>query len=304
MKTTSICCVLTVVLLTMTRRAVAFQLPFTRTVTAAAAKKVQLRDNSSSIKPSDFPSLDPQGYKHRSNVTKEKKKKKNKRILALVTTCSTLPTMLLQPKAAAAAAAATSSILTTPQQLVVDPALLTSTAGEEFGAVSVALGTSNNFVQTFVTTTMATIQMKQRSMIMFALALGMVATLLKCAEGGYVKLIEFMIDRCLLGYYGVGGVSTKNDSVRKVSWDEYMSQYLPKRKGSGVGGKNKKSEEFVLDKQTMLFQPVAVARGEFTNNGITLEPLLHSQTHHMFVVLQFPRCRSVPPLVSIKMTTP
>jgi len=149
--------------------------------------------------------------------------------------------------------------------LVVDPALLTSTAGEEFGAVSVALGTSNNnFVQTFVTTTMATIQMKQRSMIMFALALGMVTTLLKCAEGGYVKLIEFMIDRCLLGYYGVG-VGTKNDSIRKVSWNEYMSQYLPKRRGSGVGGKNKKSEEFVLDKQTMLFQPVAVARGEFTN---------------------------------------
>ena len=186
MKTISICYVLTAVLLTMTR-AVAFQLPFTRTVTAAAAaKKVQLRDSSSSIKPSSFPSLDPQGYKHRSNVTKEKKKK-NKRILALVTTCSTLPAMLLQPKAAtAAAAAATSSILTTPQKLVVDPALLTSTAGEEFGAVSVALGTSNNFVQTFVTTTMATIQMKQRSMIMFALALGMVATLLKCAEGGYV----------------------------------------------------------------------------------------------------------------------
>ena len=187
MKTISICYVLTAVLLTMTR-AVAFQLPFTRTVTAAAAaKKVQLRDSSSSIKPSSFPSLDPQGYKHRSNVTKEKKKNNNKRILALVTTCSTLPAMLLQPKAAtAAAAAATSSILTTPQQLVVDPALLTSTAGEEFGAVSVALGNSNNFVQTFVTTTMATIQMKQRSMIMFALALGMVATLLKCAEGGYV----------------------------------------------------------------------------------------------------------------------
>lgn len=210
-------------------RAVAFQLPFTRTVTAAAvAKKVQLRDSSSSIKPTTFPSLDPQGYKHRSNVTKEKKN--NKRILALVTTCSTLPAMLLRPKAAAA----TSSILTTPQKLVVDPALLTSTAGEEFGAVSVALGTSNNnFVQTFVTTTMATIQMKQRSMIMFALALGMVTTLLKCAEGGYVKLIEFMIDRCLLGYYGVG-VGTKNDSIRKVSWNEYMTHYLPKRSGSGV----------------------------------------------------------------------
>ena len=178
--------------------------------------------------------------------------------------------MLIQPKAAAAAT--TSSILTTPQKLVVDPALLTSTAGEEFGAVSVALGTSNNnFIQTFVSTTMAMIQMKQRSMIMFALALGMVTTLLKCAEGGYVKLIEFMIDRCLLGYYGVGGVSsTKNDDIvnRKVGWDEYTAHYLSKRRGSGVGGK--KNEEFVLDKQTMLFHPVAVARGEFTN-GITLE---------------------------------
>src|SRR5210317_188765 len=112
--------------------------------------------------------------------------------------------------------------------------------------------------------------MKQRSMIMFALALGMVTTLLKCAEGGYVKLIEFMIDRCLLGYYGVGVVSTKNDNIvnRKVGWDEYMTHYLPKRRGSGVSGK--KNEEFVLDKQTMLFHPVAVARGEFTND-ITLE---------------------------------
>ena len=265
MKTISICYVLTVVLLTMTR-AVAFQLPFTRTViAAAAAKKVQLRDNSSSIKPGNFPSLEPQAYKqHRSNVTKENKK--NKRILALLTTCSTLPAMLLRPKAAAAAAS--SSILTTPQKLVVDPALLTSTAGEEFGAVSVALGTSNHFIQTFVTTTMATIQMKQRSMIMFALALGMVATLLKCAEGGYVKLIEFMIDRCLLGYNGVG-VGTKNDIHKKVGWDEYTSHYLLKRRGSGVSSKNKENEEFVLDKQTMLFQPVTVARGEFTS--ITLE---------------------------------
>ncbi len=305
MKTISICYVLTVLLLTMTR-AVAFQLPFTRTVTAAAAKKVQLRDNSSSIKPSE---LDPQGYKHRSNVTKEKKK--NKRILALVTTCSTLPAMLLQPKAAkaAAAAATSSSILTTPQKLVVDPALLTSTAGEKFGAVSVALGNSNNFVQTFVTTTMATIQMKQRSMIMFALALGMVTTLLKCAEGGYVKLIEFMIDRCLLGYYGVGGVSTKNGSIRKVSWNEYMTHYLPKRRGSGVGGKNKKNEGFVLDKHTMLFQPVAVARGEFTND-ITLEAHIYVFSYTSLDDSPHVSCPAIHsmslciPLVSIKMTTP
>ena len=122
---------------------------------------------------------------------------------------------------------------------------------------------------------------------------------------GYVKFIEFMIDRCLLGYYGVG-VSTKNDSVRKVSWNEYMSQYLPKRRGSGVSCK--KNEEFVLDKHTMLFHPVAGARGEFTNN-ITLEahiyvfsyPSLDSPGICCPAIHSMSLCA---PLVSIKMTTP
>ena len=84
----------------------------------------------------------------------------------------------------------------------------------------------------------------------------MVAVLLKCAEGGYVKFIELMVDRVLLGYYGVRVV---RDESRKIDWNEYMSRYLSKRK---VMMKTKEEEEFVLDKRTMLFQPVAVvARG-------------------------------------------
>ena len=115
-------------------------------------------------------------------------------------------------------------------------------------------------------------------------------------------MIEFMIDRCLLGYYGVG-VGTKNDSIRKVSWNEYMTHYLPKRRGLGVSGK--KNEEFVLDKQTMLFHPVAVARGEFTN--ITLETHIYVFS---YILVSLTTCLlsynslDVALLVSIKMMTP
>lgn len=95
---------------------------------------------------------------------------------------------------------------------------------------------------------------------------------------GYVKFVEFMVHKCL-GYYGIvtttGGdrrhrrvvvVDQKDDSVeekkKKVGWNEYG------RKGGLLGvddSSSNNNKKFVLDTNTMLFQPadvvVAAAKG-------------------------------------------
>ncbi len=108
-------------------------------------------------------------------------------------------------------------------------------------------------------------------MVMFALATGMTIVLLKCAEGGYVKLVEFVARKCL-GYYGMNSntsTSRSEDGVeeetKKMGWNEYMLRFLPRR----VAEKKEVVDKFVLDKKTMLFQRppptaalVAAARGK------------------------------------------
>lgn len=98
-------------------------------------------------------------------------------------------------------------------------------------------------------------------MTMFALAFGMTIVLLRCAEGGYVKMVEFVANSCL-GYYGVNrddcGSSLDESGVVKkkksVDWNEYVLR-LPRRK-EGAAVHTDEDGKFVLDNKTMLFQQV------------------------------------------------
>lgn len=178
----------------------------------------------------------------------------NKRILALGSIVSAL---ILRPKLASAAAVAT----TTP---LIDPAILTST--EELGMH--ALQNSNlNVFKTLLITAMTTVQMKQQSMTIFALTVGMMIALLKCAERVYVQFVEFAAEKCL-GYYGISSHLEYSSSRRRLDWNEYVRNHLPKKRII-----KKKKIEFVLDKNTMLFQPtaaVARVRGMYASSCVQL----------------------------------
>lgn len=101
-------------------------------------------------------------------------------------------------------------------------------------------------------------------MAMFAIAVGMTAVLLKCAEGGYVKFVEFVAEQCL-GYYGmnssVGGLrrhergvdaeETKKKKKKKVDWNDYVLRLTRRRKEEGAVVVD---DKIVLDNKTMLFQ--------------------------------------------------
>jgi len=102
-------------------------------------------------------------------------------------------------------------------------------------------------------------------MAMFAIAVGMTAVLLKCAEGGYVKFVEFVAEQCL-GYYGmnsVGGLRRHKRGVvvdeeetkkkKKVDWNDYVLRLSRRRKEGAVDDDDK----IVLDNKTMLFQQPA-----------------------------------------------
>ncbi len=99
-------------------------------------------------------------------------------------------------------------------------------------------------------------------MAMFALAFGMTIVLLRCAEGGYVKMVEFVANSCL-GYYGVNrddcGSSLDESGVVKkkksVDWNEYVLR-LPRRKKAVAADNVDEHGKFVLDNKTMLFQRV------------------------------------------------
>ena len=93
---------------------------------------------------------------------------------------------------------------------------------------------------------------------MFALAIGMTLVLLTCAEGGYVKFVEFVANKCL-GYYGVNdGVEKSKRGVKVVGWNEYVMR-LPRRnrmEGDVVVVEEEDDDEsakIVLDSKTMLF---------------------------------------------------
>ena len=101
---------------------------------------------------------------------------------------------------------------------------------------------------------------------MFALATGMTIILLQCAQGGYVKFVEFVVNTCL-GYYGInhhddGVVVEKKSRVKRVvGWNEYMRRFLPCRNNRMVGDfvvevddeDDGSDEKIVLDNKTMLF---------------------------------------------------
>ena len=101
--------------------------------------------------------------------------------------------------------------------------------------------------------------------MMFALAIGMTMVLLTCAEGGYVKFVEFVTNKCL-GYYGLndGGERRRKKEEKKVDWNEYV--LLLPRQRRVVSENNNSDKEIVLDGKTMLFHqhsaPKKVARGK------------------------------------------
>lgn len=194
----------------------------------------------------------------------------NKRILALGSIVSAL---ILRPKLASAAAVATTTSL-------IDPAILTST--EELGMH--ALQNSNlNVFKTLLITAMTTVQMKQQSMTIFALTVGMMIALLKCAERVYVQFVEFAAEKCL-GYYGISSHLEYSSSRRRLDWNEYVRNHLPKKRII-----KKKKIEFVLDKNTMLFQPTAaVARVRACQDDTKMAKAIRSyrerqyeQHHHL-----------------------
>ncbi|KAK1746081.1 hypothetical protein QTG54_002688 [Skeletonema marinoi] len=198
----------------------------------------------------------------------------NKRsIIALATTSSSLLSIIHRPNVACATTA-TTIIPPSPLSSVslIDPAILTTTEG-----LSVINSNNNkNLLSVLMTTFMSTIQMKQHSMAMFAIAVGMTAVLLKCAEGGYVKFVEFVAEQCL-GYYGmnsVGGLRRHKRGVvvdeeetkkkkKKVDWNDYVLRLSRRRKEGAVDDDDK----IVLDNKTMLFQQPAakVAKDRYDN---------------------------------------
>jgi len=108
-------------------------------------------------------------------------------------------------------------------------------------------------------------------MAMFAIAVGMTVVLLKCAEGGYVKFVEFVAEQCL-GYYGmnssVGGLRRRERGVvvdaeettttkkKKVDWNDYVLRLSRRRKDEGAAVVDD-DNKIVLDNKTMLFQQPA-----------------------------------------------
>eukprot|EP00984_Skeletonema_dohrnii_P027415 scaffold16962_cov67-Skeletonema_dohrnii-CCMP3373.AAC.1 len=181
----------------------------------------------------------------------------NKRsIIALVaTTSSSLLSIIHRPNVACATATATATTIIPPSPLssvsLIDPAILTTE-----GLSVINSNNNNNLLSLLMTTFMSTIQMKQHSMAMFALAVGTVMVLLKCAEGGYVKFVEFVADTCL-GYYGmnsVGGIRRRERGV-VVDWNDYVLRLSRRRKEGAVVVND--DDKIVLDNKTMLFQQPA-----------------------------------------------
>lgn len=182
-------------------------------------------------------------------------------IIALATTSSSLLSIIHRPTVACATATATIIIPPSPLSSVslIDPAILTT---EGFSVIN--SNNNKNLLSVLMTTFLSTIQMKQHSMAMFAIAVGMTAVLLKCAEGGYVKFVEFVAEQCL-GYYGmnssVGGLrrhergvdaeETKKKKKKKVDWNDYVLRLTRRRKEEGAVVVD---DKIVLDNKTMLFQ--------------------------------------------------
>ena len=87
--------------------------------------------------------------------------------------------------------------------------------------------------------------------------------LLTCAEGGYVKFVEFVTNKCL-GYYGLTNGERRKKDEKKVDWNEYV--LLLPRQRRVISENNNSDKEIVLDGKTMLFHqhsaPKKVARGK------------------------------------------
>eukprot|EP00984_Skeletonema_dohrnii_P005638 scaffold1990_cov115-Skeletonema_dohrnii-CCMP3373.AAC.4 len=190
-----------------------------------------------------------------------------RRIIALATTSSSLLSIIHRPNVACAATTATTIIPPSPLSSVslIDPAILTTE-----GLSVINSNNNKNLLSVLMTTFLSTIQMKQHSMAMFAIAVGMTIVLLKCAEGGYVKFVEFVAEQCL-GYYGmnnsVGGIRRLERGVvvdaeetttkkKKVVWNDYVLRLSRRRKEEGAVVVND-DDKIVLDNKTMLFQQPA-----------------------------------------------
>ena len=122
--------------------------------------------------------------------------------------------------------------------------------------------------------------------------------LLTCAEGGYVKFVEFVTNKCL-GYYGM------NDGERKrkkeVGWNEYVLHYLPRQSrmegAAAVVEDDDYSDRIVLDEKTMLFHqhsaPKKVARGKLEEAELVTDASVfaHSNFSHHYYFCP-PACNS------------
>mmetsp|Transcript_29649 Transcript_29649/g.59585 ORF Transcript_29649/g.59585 Transcript_29649/m.59585 type:complete len:423 (+) Transcript_29649:152-1420(+) len=215
-------------------------------------------------------------------------------IIALATTSSSLLSIIHRPTVACATATATTIIPPSPLSLVslIDPAILTTE-----GLSVINSNNNKNLLSVLMTTFLSTIQMKQHSMAMFAIAVGMTAVLLKCAEGGYVKFVEFVAEQCL-GYYGmnssVGGLRRRERGMvvdeeetkkkkKKVDWNDYVLRLSRRRKEGAVDDDDK----IVLDNKTMLFQQPAAKVAKDRYDNIMMERAnqsyrekQHEQHHH------------------------
>ena len=131
---------------------------------------------------------------------------------------------------------------------------------------------------------------------MFALAMGMTMVLLTCAEGGYVKFVEFVTNKCL-GYYGLN--NGEKEEEKRVGWNDYVLHYLPRQSRVVAENNNSDKEIIVLDGKTMLFHQHSAkkkaARGKLEEAELVTDASVfaHSNFSHTVITFVYPHATLV-----------